>query len=36
MQVKCSKCGRLIALGDNVESTDGLLPHVECLRPRGR
>jgi ribosomal protein S27E len=34
MQVKCSKCGQLIALSDIIESSDGRLSHVECARPR--
>ena len=34
MQVKCSKCGQLIALSDIIESADGRLSHVECARPR--
>jgi hypothetical protein len=34
VQVKCRKCQQLIALGDNIESTNGSLSHADCLRPR--
>ena len=34
MQVKCSKCGQLIALSDIIESSNGHVSHVECTRPR--
>jgi hypothetical protein len=34
MQVKCSKCGQFIALSDIVKSSNGLLSHVDCKRPR--
>jgi hypothetical protein len=34
MQVKCTKCGQFIALSDIIESSNGLLSHVDCKRPR--
>src|SRR2546427_4289426 len=34
MQVKCPKCGQLIALNDIIESSNGHLSHVDCMRPR--
>jgi len=34
MQVKCWKCGQLIALSDVIESSGGRLSHVECALPR--
>jgi hypothetical protein len=34
VQVKCRKCQQLIALSDNIESTNGSLSHADCLRPR--
>ena len=33
MQLKCSKCSQPIALNDIIESTDGRLSHVDCMRP---
>src|SRR5262249_951741 len=33
MQLKWSKCSQPIALTDIVESTDGRLSHVDCMRP---
>ena len=34
MQVKCAKCGHLIVLSDIIESSNGHLSHVDCMRPR--
>jgi len=34
MQVKCSKCSEPIALSDVIESSDGRLSHIDCMRPR--
>jgi hypothetical protein len=34
MQVNCTKCSRLIALTDVVESNNGHLSHVDCQRPQ--
>src|SRR5262249_56315910 len=33
MQVKCSKCSEPIALSDVIESSDGRLSHIDCMRP---
>ncbi len=31
--VRCSKCSEPIALSDAIESSDGRLSHVDCMRP---
>jgi hypothetical protein len=35
MQVKCSKCGRPIALAAIIESSAGKLSHLDCARSQG-
>src|SRR5215831_1805851 len=35
MQVLCSRCSRLIALPDVIESSGGRLSHLDCARSRG-
>ena len=34
MQIKCSKCGQLIAVTDIIESNNGHLSHIDCKRPQ--
>jgi len=34
VQIKCSKCGQLIAVTDIIESNNGHLSHIDCKRPQ--
>jgi len=34
MQVKCSKCSQWIGVGDDIESSNGRLSHLDCARRR--
>ena len=34
MQIKCSRCGQLIAVTDIIESNNGHLSHIDCKRPQ--
>jgi len=34
VQIKCSRCGQLIAVTDIIESNNGHLSHIDCKRPQ--